>query len=122
MFSAKSGEAERVLRATPVPHEASHDPEQPRPVAKAKKGRAWLSPTSACEAADSPLLATHFRRSKGVCSDLATRLFGKTGNLLEVFNKEEESHWPNSPWVQAVISGLKKVPAASARPIDQAKH
>src|ERR1017187_6775680 len=63
-----------------------------------------------------------FRRSKGVCSDLATRLFGKTGNLLEVFNKEEESHWPNSPWVQAVISGLKKVPAASARPIDQAKH
>jgi hypothetical protein len=46
-------------------------------------------------------------------SDLATRLFGKAGNLPDVFDKEEESQWPTSPWVQAAISGLKKVSAGS---------
>jgi hypothetical protein len=42
-------------------------------------------------------------------SELATRLFGKAGNLLEVFEKEEQSQWQTSPRIQAAISGLKKL-------------
>jgi hypothetical protein len=55
-------------------------------------------------------------------SDLATRLFGKAGNLPEVFDKQDESQWPTSPWVQPVISGLKKLSEASERPLDRAER
>ena len=55
-------------------------------------------------------------------SDLATRLFAKAGNLPEVFDKEEESQWQNTPWVQAVISGLRKLSQASDRPLVPAER
>ena len=54
-------------------------------------------------------------------SELATRLFGRAGNLPEAFDKEEESRWRDTPWVQPVISGLKKLSEASDRPRDRAE-
>jgi hypothetical protein len=55
-------------------------------------------------------------------SELAKRLFGKAGNLSEAFDKEEESRWRDTPWVQPVISGLRRLSAASDRPRDRVER